>query len=160
MKPHFGFVSPNCLNIHTNPGQRENGKLVWRRRFMNQLRDPIYVGFLRPEPGNFLTLIPTDFSKKAKLLLRVPHSGHDLPHLGPIFDTGCCVIWHWGYLSRSKVRGGLSCEDLTSISWDIGPQNIPKPMVRYDDICWKHLITGTAPPRMVLSETWLLNLCM
>ena len=94
MKPHFGFVSPNCLNIHTNPGQRENGKLVWRRRFMNQLRDPIYVGSLRPEPGNFLTLIPTDFSKKAKLLLRVPHSGHDLPHLGPIFDTGCCVIWH------------------------------------------------------------------
>ena len=63
-----------------------NHKLVWRRKFITQIRDPIYVGSLRPERGNFLTLILTDF-ETAKLLCRVLHSGRSSasrPHL-----------WHW-----------------------------------------------------------------
>ena len=113
-----------------------NRKLVWRRTFITQIRDPIYVGSLRPERGNFLTLILTDF-ETAKLLWRVLHSGRSSasrPHL-----------WHWllrhlalrlspseqsQRRSRLWILGGAvgvnGCNHgmLTSISWNMGPQNL------------------------------------
>ena len=113
-----------------------NRKLVWRRTFITQIRDPIYVGSLRPERGNFLTLILTD--SKQRNFCEGFSIVDDLPRPGPIFDTGC--LRHLALRlspseqsqrrSRLWILGGAvgvnGCNHgmLTSISWNMGPQNL------------------------------------